>query len=63
LGVSQRQVLREAGYTDEQIDQFEEENQAAADELGEQLLTAFDRDAPVTEQPRQPGRPAATKPA
>lgn len=25
LGVSQRQVLREAGYTDEQIDKFEEE--------------------------------------
>lgn len=66
LGVSQRQVLREAGYTDEQIDWFEEENQAKADALGEQLLTAFDRDAPVTEQPgqpRQPGRPAANKPA
>jgi hypothetical protein len=28
LGVSNRQVLREAGYTDEQIDQFEEEKQA-----------------------------------
>ena len=51
LGVSQKQVLREAGYTDEQIAQFEEENQANAEAFGAQLLTAFDRDASVGKQP------------
>lgn len=51
LGVSQKQVLREAGYTDEQIEQFLEENQAAAEEFGNQLLTAFDRDAEAGRPP------------
>ena len=48
LGVSGKQVLREAGYTDAQIEQFEQENQVAAEELGNQLLTAFDRDSSVS---------------
>ncbi len=47
IGVSDTQLMREAGYTDEQITQFEEERQANATQLGEQLLTAFDRNAAV----------------
>jgi len=44
-------VLREAGYTEEQIEQFLEENQVAAEEFGNQLLTAFDRDAEAGRPP------------
>lgn len=65
LGVSQRQVLREAGYTDEQIEQFLEENQVNAEQFGEQLLTAFERDAQVNGATRSQGQrlPTAKKPA
>ena len=43
LGVSQAQLLREAGYSDEQIAAFAVERQADQIAIGEQLLTAFDR--------------------
>jgi len=43
LGVSAAQLLREAGYTDEQIATFAQERETEQAALGEQLLTAFDR--------------------
>lgn len=53
LGVSDAQLLREAGYTSDQIARFAEERAVETAGLGEQLLAAFDRNAPVQ------GRPAA----
>jgi len=50
IGVSDEQLLREAGYTAEQIAAFAAERQVAADALGTQLLTAFDRDGAVQGQ-------------
>lgn len=43
LGVSQDQCLREAGYTDEQIDQMEQESLEKQETFGSQLLNEFDR--------------------
>jgi len=43
LGVSQAQILRELGYTDEQIVQMEQEREAGTAQLGETLLQAFER--------------------
>ena len=43
LGVSDNQLLREAGYTEEQITTFATERAVQQQALGEQLLTAFDR--------------------
>lgn len=43
LGVSDAQLLREAGYTEEQIVAFAVERAAQPAALGTQLLTAFDR--------------------
>jgi len=56
IGVSDEQLLREAGYDADQIAQFAEEKQAALAEMGAQMLTAFDRDTPpdgVTERDTQ----------
>lgn len=51
IGVSQAQLLREAGYTDEQIKQFAEERETETSGAAEAMLAAFDRGAPVTGQP------------
>lgn len=45
IGASNKQLLREAGYNDQQIATMEDEKQAQADEMGTALLTAFDRNA------------------
>jgi hypothetical protein len=45
LGVSQEQVLREAGYSDEEIERMVVEKETHSEQLGEQLLSAFDRGA------------------
>jgi len=41
LGVSKKQILREAGYTADQITQMEEEKKKEQEELGAQLLSQF----------------------
>jgi hypothetical protein len=43
LGVSDNQLLREAGYTEEQITTFAQERETQQAALGEAMLTAFDR--------------------
>lgn len=43
LGVSRRQALREAGYTDEQIAEMEAERQEEREALGGALLREFDQ--------------------
>ncbi len=43
IGVSEPQLMREAGYTQEQIDMMATENEASSDQLGDALLTSFDR--------------------
>ncbi len=43
VGVSKRQVQREMGYTEAQIDQMEQEKEEQVSSLGEGLLAAFDR--------------------
>lgn len=45
LGVSDAQLLRELGYTEQQIGVFAEERSVQTAALGTQLLTAFDRGA------------------
>lgn len=47
IGVSDAQLLREAGYSDEQIAQFVEERQVEQADLGEAMLRAFDRNQVV----------------
>jgi hypothetical protein len=42
-GVSQRQVLRELGYTEEQIEAMEAEQELTAQDAGQALLTAMNR--------------------
>jgi hypothetical protein len=56
IGVSKAQLMREAGYTEEQIEQFAEEREVETAGLGESLLAAFDRNAPVTGQAQASGR-------
>ena len=43
LGISQRQIQRELGYSDEQIEKMAAEVEANTAMMGDQLLTAFDR--------------------
>jgi hypothetical protein len=43
LGVPEAQVWREAGYDEETIAAMEAEKERGSDQIGEQLLTAFDR--------------------
>ncbi len=43
LGVSQRQLLLELGYSPEQIERMEAEREVSSASIGEQILTAFDR--------------------
>ena len=43
LGVSDNQLLREAGYTEQQIETFAAERAVQTAALGEAMLTAFDR--------------------
>jgi hypothetical protein len=43
LGVSQPQLLRELGYTEEQIAQMAQEREVGSAALGEALLTSFER--------------------
>lgn len=53
LGVSERQGLRELGYSDEQIDVMEDEKEQERKALGETVLKQFDRDqggAPVGDE-------------
>ncbi len=58
LGVSQQQLLREAGYSESEIEAMQAEKQAAQEALGEQLLTAFERgDPPAPQQRRDTERP------
>ncbi len=45
IGVSNKQLQREAGYSEQQIVTMEEEKTAQAEEMGAALLTAFDRNA------------------
>jgi len=47
LGVSDNQLLREAGYTEEQIATFATERETQQAALGEAMLTAFDRNQAV----------------
>lgn len=51
IGVSKKQLLREAGYTDEQIAQFEQERETEQDDAAEAMLAAFDRGAAVQGTP------------
>ena len=55
IGVSKKQLLREAGYSDEQIERFAKEREEDTQGLAEQMLTAFDRGAAVE------GTPPATE--
>lgn len=48
LGVSQAQLLREAGYTEAQIEQFAAERETESADAAETMLAAFDRNATVT---------------
>lgn len=48
IGVSDKQLLREAGYTAEQIEQFAEERVTETEAVAETMLAAFDRNATVT---------------
>lgn len=43
LGVSTNQILRELGYTPDQIEQMAEEREVGGTDVGEALLRAFDR--------------------
>ena len=43
LGVSKKQIQRELGYTDDQIEQMATEREAQGAAFGAQLLTAFER--------------------
>lgn len=43
LGVSQKQILRELGYSPEQIEQMSLDKEASSASIGEHILTAFDR--------------------
>lgn len=43
LGVSQKQLLQELGYSPEQIDRMALEREMTSADIGEHLLTAFDR--------------------
>lgn len=47
LGVSDNQLLREVGYTEEQITTFAQERETQQASLGEAMLTAFDRNQAV----------------
>ena len=54
LGVPKKQLWREAGYNDSQIadmEQMEEEAEAATGSLGERLLRAFERGTPTAQTP------------
>lgn len=48
IGVSKAQLLREAGYTDEQIEQFAQERETESADAAETMLAAFERNASVT---------------
>lgn len=54
LGVSQRQNLRELGYSDEQIETMESERREEQQALGETMLAAFDRDRLAGSRPGEP---------
>lgn len=43
LGVSQKQLLQELGYSPEQIDRMATEREESSASIGEHILTAFDR--------------------
>lgn len=43
LGVSQKTILTELGYTPTEIEQMQEDREATSAEFGERLLTAFER--------------------
>lgn len=43
IGVSRKQILRELGYTDDQIAEMEADNQQEADQAAERAMAAFDR--------------------
>lgn len=43
VGISNEQVQRELGYTEEDIEKMKGEREASAQQLGTELLTAFDR--------------------
>jgi hypothetical protein len=47
LGISKRQGLRELGYTEDQIDLFEAENEAAAPQIAQGAADAFNRGGPA----------------
>lgn len=48
LGVSRRQALRELGYTEDQLEQMDEERQTEQAAMGAAMLAAFDGDRPVS---------------
>ncbi|MBI2954244.1 MAG: hypothetical protein HYY30_08020 [Chloroflexi bacterium] len=43
IGVSERQLLREFGYSEDQIDQMEQEKEARSQQLWEKMLQDFER--------------------
>lgn len=49
LGVSQRQSLSEMGYTDEEIERMKGEKDEESAAMGNAMLAAFDRQAPVSQ--------------
>jgi hypothetical protein len=69
MGVSKKQVLREAGYTDDEIDQFTEEAEEEQAAMAEQLMKEFNAGNtgayPSPGKPKPPGgggKPPAAKP-
>lgn len=43
LGVSEKQILSELGYSPEQIEQMQEEKKASEKEMGDRLLRTFEK--------------------
>lgn len=62
MGVSKKQILREAGYTDKQIEQFTEEKKEEQEALGTELLGQFNAGKvpgnPYEAPPKKPAPPA-----
>lgn len=64
IGVSNRQLQREAGYTDLEIEKMEEEKADEQESLGESLLTAFDQGGESeVSMSKKPVKAASTKAA
>ncbi len=43
VGVSERQLLREFGYSEDQIERMEQERETGSQQLGDKMLSAFER--------------------